>query len=309
MENDVKYVSTESTSFNKRYVVIDGKLFKLPSKLTDLFQYRKPFKPFVSYLFKDWRTASLQLQPNEDISVDAFFRYRFGPEIADYLVNALCIGITGGDSKALSMKSMFPNVFKKEQTLGSVAKGMFVGQDIRGDLANHQLVKKSVEEKWTVFSFDGGIQTLSNKLSDHLEQNYPSIVELMPNTEIMEIAFGQNEVSVSVEQKNINSTLNLQVDHVFSSLPAFKLASVLCPGHEKLKSSLQSIPTVHMALVSLQFDLNVLPDQFTGFGILVPSSENSPILGMTFDSCIFPSDQHEGTKITVCFISILSIIF
>ena len=297
---NVKYVSKKSANFNKRYVVIDGKLFQLPSKVTDLFQYRKPFRPFISYLIKDWRTPPVRVQPDEDISVDAFFKYRFGAEIADYLVSPLCIGITGGDSKALSMKSMFPNVFLKEQTLGSVVKGMFARQDIRGDLADHWLVKRSVEQKWAVFSFDHGIQTLSDKLCTHLEQNFPSVVEMMPNTEIAEVKLGPNDATITAEQKNSNSTLQLQVDHLFSSLPAFELATVLAPGHAKLKSYLQSISTVNMAVVALQFDRKVLPDHLNGFGFLVPSKENSPVLGVTFDSCIFPGDHSHGTKLTVC---------
>lgn len=299
--DSVKFVSKKSPNFSKRFVVIDGKLFELPSKLIHLFQSRKPFKPFISYLAKDWRTPPVQIKPGEDLSVDAFFRYRFAPEIADYLVNPLCIGITGGNSKALSMKSMFSNVLKKEQQFGSVVRGMFSSsEDIRADLADHWLVKKSVEEKWAVFSFDGGIQRLPDNLCSQFAKNHASTVELMPDTEVTNLTFTENKVMISADKTDVDmsSPVNLQVDHIFSSIPSFKLATLL-PGHQKLKSSLKAIPTCHMALVSMQFDRDVLPESLNGFGFLVPLKENSPILGVTFDSCIFPSKTSQGTKLTV----------
>jgi len=232
--------------------------------------------------------------------VDSFFNYRFGRDIADYLANPLCIGITGGDSKALSMKSMFPNIFQKEQTNGSVVRGMFTAQDIRKELTNHWLVQKSMQEKWAVFSFNQGIQTFSDQLRSHIEKNYSDKIELMSESEVIKAQFDElNKVELKVDQKAKNSKLNLKVDHVFSTLPAFRLSSILDDRHSNLKLTLQSIPTVHMAVVSLQFNQNVIPENLAAFGFLVPSKENSPILGITFDSCIFPSDKSQGSKMTV----------
>lgn len=301
MVESVKYVSKKSSNFKKRYVAIDGKLFQLPSKLSHLVSSRKPFKPFLSYLYKDWRTPPVEVLPDEDISVDAFFRYRFGAEIADYLVNPLCTGIAGGNSEELSMRSMFPNVFLKEQKFGSFVRGMFSSQDIYGELADHWLVKQSVDEQWAVFSFKCGIQTLADQLCKRLSQQHSSIVEMMPNTKITNLTFAHNTATISADETDvdISRTRTLQVDHVFSCIPAYKLASLLS-GQSKLKSTLKAIPTVHMAVVSLYFDRKVLPDYLTGFGFLVPSREKSPILGVTFDSCIFPSETNHGTKLTVC---------
>ena len=299
LENTVKFVNKNALNFNKRYMLIDGKLFCLPTKLIDLFVPRKPFSPFILYGLKDLITKQIDLSSLGDISVDTFFKYRFGQEIVDYLINPLCIGISGGNSKTLSMKSMFPNLLRKEQTFGSVVRGMFAKEDIYKDLINHWLVEKSINQKWAVFSFDRGIQTLSEAIISHLQKNYMSIIELMPNNEAIEITFNNaDSVEITVEQIKKNISLNLQVDHIFASIPAFKLSSILgIEKHEKLKHALQSIPTVNMALVSFLFDQNVIPDHLAGFGFLVPSIENSAILGVTFDSCIFPNVK--GTKLTV----------
>ncbi|KAI2803178.1 hypothetical protein BLOT_007301 [Blomia tropicalis] len=296
----VRYISKGAANFNKRFVAIDGKLFQLPSKFYDLFPYRQPFKPFISYLVKDFLMPPMKIETNEDVSVDRFFRYRFGNDVADYLVNPLCIGITGGDSKALSMKSMFPNVLRKEQTHGSVVKGMFTKEDIHRDLIDHPLVRKSIDQKWAVFSLEHGIETLTKQLCSYLEKNYPNIIELLPNSELVELSFDTDKTIDLTYLSNANDEKNthLQVDHVFSSIPAFKLANVLKEKYDLLRTSLLSIDTVHMGVVSLEYDQNLLSDKFNGFGFLVPSSEKSSILGVTFDSCIFPNGK-PGTKLTV----------
>lgn len=46
-----------------------------------------------------------------DESVDEFFRRRFGSFVADNLSAALVLGIVAGDSKKLSMQSMFPPIY------------------------------------------------------------------------------------------------------------------------------------------------------------------------------------------------------
>lgn len=260
----------------------------------DLFSYRKPFKPFISYLIKDLRTPRILLPPDKDLSVHDFFNYRFGTEISDYLVNSLCIGITGGDSHKLSMKAMFPNLLKKEQTHGSIVKAMFQKEDLLKELATNDLVQKSVEEKWAVFSFHNGIETLATGISDSIRKNHRSIANLMSNTKVTSILFERDQIKVDVE--TFNKSQRLCVDHVFSAVPAFKLGHLL--NESKLQKLLFSIPTVHMAVVCLQFNGEIIPKDF-GFGFLVPSIENSPILGVTFDSCIFPKENSNMTQMTV----------
>ncbi|NXU33154.1 PPOX oxidase, partial [Thalassarche chlororhynchos] len=79
-------------------------------------------------------------------------------------------------------------------------------------------------------------------------------------------------------------------DHVVSALPAAALAEVLPAEAEPLAQELRRIPAVSVAVVNLQYEGVTLP--VTGFGHLVPSSEDASLLGIVYDSVAFP--QHDG---------------
>ncbi|NXK57147.1 PPOX oxidase, partial [Chauna torquata] len=80
-------------------------------------------------------------------------------------------------------------------------------------------------------------------------------------------------------------------DHVVSALPAAALAEALPAEAELLAQELRRIPTVAVAVVNMQYKDVTLP--VTGFGHLVPSSEDNSLLGIIYDSVAFP--QHDGT--------------
>ncbi len=63
--------------------------------------------------------------------------------------------------------------------------------------------------------------------------------------------------------------------------------------------SVQKHPSASMAVVNIGYRKKVLP--VSGFGYLVPSSENEPIMGCVFDSEIFPQQNNhpEETRLTV----------
>lgn len=268
--------------------------------MSDLFIQRPPFKPFVYYLWNDIRQPPVQIYDpiTDDISVDDFFRQRFGEDIARYLINPLCMGITGGDSRTLSMRSIFTSMFQKEQKYGSVVKSMLKNKDdIFQELRDDSLVQQSINEKWAVFSFQNGMESLPKRLSSLLMENFPSQIELMLDTKVNGIEFPRSDkclINIVHKQRGVDK---IQVDHCFSSIPAIHLAPLIQSSSNlsELKSTLLSIKTIHMAVVCMQFDAEIIPSDM-GFGFLVPATENSQILGVTFDSCIFPESR---TKLTV----------
>ncbi|KAF7490483.1 Protoporphyrinogen oxidase [Sarcoptes scabiei] len=287
-----KSIPKQSLSFKRRYIIIDDKLRLLPNSFRDLIVAEKPFRPFIAYLLQDLRRPRLRLNSESgDVSVHEFFQYRFGDDIANYLINPLCIGITGGDSRLLSMRSVFPSILKKEQTYGSVVRGMFAKEDIWKDLKTDSLVAESIRDKWAVFSFEKGIETLPKKLLSTLQEEFGSKIIVKPCTKVIGLRFNENGKNVVSAENDID----LEVDHIFSSIKANSLARLLPSRYGLLKQTLESIETVSMAVVCLQFDETLIPID-KGFGFLIPSSEKSDILGVTFDSCIFPKPS---TQVTV----------
>src|SRR5690625_7514468 len=53
-----------------------------------------------------------------------FFRYRFGDELVENLIEALLGGIYSGDLDKMSLMATFPEFYELEQTYGSLIKGL-----------------------------------------------------------------------------------------------------------------------------------------------------------------------------------------
>jgi len=69
-------------------------------------------------------------------------------------------------------------------------------------------------------------------------------------------------------------------------------------GDAVVETFFESVPSVPLTVVNIAFKEKGLTPQ--GFGYLVPSKENETILGVVFDSSIFPSQgQEEETRLTV----------
>src|SRR5688572_1159106 len=58
----------------------------------------------------------------EDESIAAFVRRRFGEEAVDYLAEPLLAGIHAGDVERLSLRALFPRLLDAERTAGSVIR-------------------------------------------------------------------------------------------------------------------------------------------------------------------------------------------
>jgi protoporphyrinogen/coproporphyrinogen III oxidase len=81
----------------------------------------------------------------------------------------------------------------------------------------------------------------------------------------------------------------LEATHVFSTLPAYRLAPLVQASLPRLSESLASIQFVDMGTVHVGYNRAVL--QSDGFGYLIPSCEKQRVLGVIFDSNAFPSQN------------------
>ena len=59
---------------------------------------------------------------DDDESIGAFVRRRFGEEAVDYLAEPLLAGIHAGDVDRLSMRALFPRLVEAERQSGSVLR-------------------------------------------------------------------------------------------------------------------------------------------------------------------------------------------
>ncbi|NXF12490.1 PPOX oxidase, partial [Smithornis capensis] len=217
-----------------------------------------------------------------DESAHAFARRRFGPEVAEVAVDSLCRGVFAGDSRSLSVRSCFPALFQAERRRGSVLLGMALGAGEgtpRGP--DSGLARRARAERWSQWSLRGGMETLARGLVAFLS---PRGVELRCHAPLCHLCHRSGRWQLTLPDGTVTA------DHVVSALPAAALAKALPAEAEPLAQELRRIPAASVAVVNLQYEGVTLP--VTGFGHLVPSSEDPALLGIVYDSVAFP--QHDG---------------
>ncbi|KAI0225020.1 Protoporphyrinogen oxidase [Lamellibrachia satsuma] len=275
-----------------RFIYVNRELCRLPSSPSSLLTRQPPFSR--SLLRLGWREPFAASHKVDDETIDSFFRRRFGDEIATYAIDPLCRGIYSGNSRQLSVKACFPEIFKWEQQYDSIIKGALLAPKKKApDARGSKLVERYKSEKWSMWSLDHGLQALPETLTDRLRQN--DGVDIRLNSPCTGLEFSDTSSKVKVKMADKEE----EVDYIFSALPARKFAALLPSGHHQLAALLRHNPSVSVGVVNLQYEGNVLSTE--GFGHLVPSCEPSKVMGVLYESCIFPvhnGQRAENTRIT-----------
>ncbi|RVE45834.1 hypothetical protein evm_009515 [Chilo suppressalis] len=290
LSEHVASIKHDHPAAKNRMIYVNNHLHLLPSSFKGVFQRITPFsKPLIFALLNDIKQPYKHL---EDDSIYNFVERRFGKEIADYAVSPMICGICAGDAKEISVKFLMKTLFEWEQVHGGVVRGMIKSMfkpNTDKILELSDLARRAQEEKWNVYTIRGGLELFPTALHNYLKEND---VNIKLNTKIEEIQFVD---SGTVVLKNTAGE-KIEVNHIYSSIPAYSLANLVCKQHPELAQDLRDIPFVTVGIVNLHFATEktlITP----AFGFLVPPIENSPILGVVFDSCCIP-DQN-GTVLTV----------
>lgn len=290
LSEHISPIKSDHPAAKNRMIYVNNNLHLLPSSLKGIFQTNKPFsKPLIYALLNDIKSPLKELQ---DDSIYNFVERRFGKEIADYAISPMICGICAGDAKEISVKFLMKTLFEWEQNHGGVVKGMvrsmFKSKN-EDDLELSDLAKKAQEEKWNVYTIKGGLDIFPRTLNNYLKEND---VQVSLNNKVEEIQF----IDSGTVTLQSTSGEKLKANHVYSSIPAYSLAKLVQKQHPELAHNLSEIPFVTVGIVNLYF-ATPKPLIDPAFGFLVPPIENSPILGVVFDSCCIP-DQN-GTVLTV----------
>src|SRR5678815_4995804 len=125
---------------------------------TDLFSLKAKFavirEPFVP-----------RRTDGKEESIGEFVIRRLGQEFLDHAIDALLAGVYAGDPYKLSVPQAFPKLGQLEARYGSLIKGQVLGareRKKRGEVAKDRAPK---------FSFDDGLQVLTDTLAQHLGQS------------------------------------------------------------------------------------------------------------------------------------------
>ncbi len=251
-----------SKKAKKRYLWIDGKLQTILSAT---------YKDLFKALLQEWKKPIVY----EEETIWEFASRRFGKKIAERLFDPLVLGIYAGDSRKLSMDACFPSFKKLEKENGSLTKALFFS-----------LLKKRSSSLKGLFSFKKGVSSFI----EHLEKKIK--FPILYGHEVHKIEKKGEKFHVFSKESSFEG------DEVILALPAYVSASLIRPLQEEVYTRLLKIPYQSITSVNVLLKGDIL--KYSGFGYLIPTEEQETLLGVLFDSSIFPEqDAIEHTKLTL----------
>ena len=247
----------------KRYLYHDGKLQVLPHSLRS-FLFSPYLKLFLKAFYKDIRAV----KHNEDETIANFVDRHFGVEFRNLFFDSMVSGIWAGDVEKMSVSATLPLLKELERKNGSVIKALSSHKAMSVDSKQYS---KDITSK-ALFSFKDGLQTIVEALKEHLQAHIEYDVKL-------------DQIDFSEQVEIVINGESRFVDELISTIPAHKLSVYVKSDLSALLNSIHYSPVAVLNLKLLKSELD-----FDGFGFLVPSKENSVVLGMVANSNTFP--QH-----------------
>jgi oxygen-dependent protoporphyrinogen oxidase len=251
----------------KRYIYTDG-LHRMPESASLFARSKLMTLPQKLRMLGEFFVAPRR--DGVDESLREFGDRRLGPAFTSVFLDAMSAGIYGSTPDRISVKAAFPLIVALEQEYGGLFRGMLAKR------------KKEAGPGGVLTSTKGGISTLIR----HLVAVTPA-----------EWHFGQ--AVLTLERRGNGYRLNTSqgttdMDRVVVCTTSFAAASMLASVDTDLAARLAAIEYSPIAVVG--FGYRSLDDPLDGFGLLTTTSSKQPILGVLWDSSIFPDRAPAGAK-------------
>lgn len=290
-----RLVSTQA-AYQKIYVVHRGRLELLPEGFFLLAPTRFwPFflTPLFSWAGKLRMAKELFLAPdkaNEDESLGAFVRRRFGTEALERVAQPLVGGIYAADPDKLSLTATMPRFKAMERKYGSVIRAMWSEQRRR-----RKLGEGGSGARWSLFvSLAGGMQELIDALARRLPQE--SVRLNATATDLIRDCGGPGW------QISIKGGKGWRADAVILATPAFRAGQLLASTAREAADELKRISYASTATVNLAYRRQDFPRPPDSFGFVVPAVERRKIMACTFSSLKYPGRAPEGHMLLRAFV-------
>lgn len=230
------------------------------------------------------RLLSEVFQPRgavEGETVRAFAERRFGPEVAERLVDPAVSGIYAGDPGRLVLAHAFPTLARAEREHRSVILGL----------------RREAGLRRRVVQFQGGLSRLTEALVAQLPAD--SLRLGASATLAQRDARGWNLAWRSAD----GSEEGARARHLVVTAPPWQWAAL--PLGDALREVLPLAELVEappVALVVRGYDRAQVAHALDAFGVLVPRSERRRVLGVLFTSTAFPQFTPAGKVQLACFV-------
>jgi oxygen-dependent protoporphyrinogen oxidase len=206
----------------------------------------------------------------QDESLQSFGYRRVGRGFTDTLLDAMAAGIHASTPEALSVRAAFPAVVRLEQEYGGLFKGMLKKR------------ARAAGPRGVLMSFRGGVGRFIESL---LKASGATVRTNCPIARV-----GRAGTSFVVEGPRIEAV----AERVILATPAFVSAKLLEGMDGGLAQSLAAID--YSPIVVVGFGYAQLRHPLAGFGLLTTQNAAQEILGVLWDSSIFPGRAPPGQK-------------
>ncbi|NNF17741.1 MAG: protoporphyrinogen oxidase [Gammaproteobacteria bacterium] len=207
---------------------------------------------------------------DKDETLQEFGNRRLGQGFTDVMLNAMVAGIYATTPDKISVAAAFPLIAKLEREHGGLFRGMIAKR------------KKGAGPGGILMSFRGGVSAFIRHLHKHLEADWQLSA---PVTSVEKDDTGYRVATVNGSR---------EFDQVIISAPAYAASNMLHRLDDELSRRLAAIDYSPIAVVG--FGYESLAHDLDGFGLLTTANAGLSILGVLWDSSIFPDRAPPGAR-------------
>ena len=272
-------VERASDRAKRRWVFIDGELRAVPRNPIELARTELlTWRGKLALLREPFAKPRMQ---GEDESMHAWASRRLGPEAARAFIAPLVTGVFAADSHEVSLDAGFPK-FAALDAGGGIVRGL-AKQAAGGLLARVTGKKPAKGTGRGLYAPVGGLGALVDGLAGALGPR------LHTKARVRSLAPVDRGVLVDGERW----------DAVVLATSAVDGASVV-DAMPELAAKLRGFVRSPVALVYLGVNAADVPAAADGFGALVASGEDPRVLGIVFESTVWPDRAPAGTALLRC---------
>lgn len=259
----------------------EGLLLMAPAKvipflLSDLVPWPAKLRMGLDYVLPRGRD-------DEDESLGAFARRRFGDEALETVVGPIMSGIFSGDPDRLSLAATFPQFKEMERKHRSMMLGMKAA--MRGRPPAAPGITMFMTLRGGMYRF---VETLERRVPAELVRRGTQVLGVSRSPD------GDWRVAVAGSEP-------VRADAVVLAVPADKDAALLREADPGLADELAGIRFASTATVNLVFPDAGFPRGYEGFGFLVDRREGRSLTGVTFTSNKYPGLTPPGHTVIRCY--------
>jgi len=257
-------------SAGQSYVLVNGKLHKIPlGSFMGIpiqgrpFLFSRLFSP-LGKLRTGFDLIKKKSKPKKDQSLGMFFRYRFGDELVENLIEALLGGIYSGDLDKMSLMATFPEFYELEQTYGSLIKGL------QATKPKPLTKKEKKHQPGGFFALKNGFESLIDELSNQFTEE-----EVTLNCSVDHIEKKTDHYNVLLD----NGTV-YQADSIVVTTPHDTYPKIF--SDYRYFDHFKEMPQSSVANVALAFNETAIKKDLDGTGYVVSRNSDFRITACTW---------------------------